>query len=701
MLFASGQLFGRNNIDSLWNVWSDTTQTDSVRLISINTIVRQNYLFALPDSAYIFAQKQFEFAESVNNKNWMAAARNIQGVAFHIQGNYHEAIIFYNKSLKIAEEIEDKKTIASSVNNIGIIYKEQQNYEKAISYFNKSFKLKKEIGDKIGVANALGNLGGVYSSTRENDKALDYYNRGLKILEQTGNDRGISGFLNNIGTIFQIRGDHAKALEYFNKSLKLREKIGDKRGQASCLKNIAELHRTLGNYNEALKFANKGLRLAKESNALAEEMENSIVLYNIYKSLGDFTKALEMHELYIFNRDSLNSDKNRQEVIRQEYKYEYEKKYLSDSLVFVKEQEINEIKIAKQQAEIKAKRNQQYGLYGGLVLLLIFATFIYNRFKVTQKQKIVIEHQKKIVDEKNEEILDSITYAKRIQNAILPTENIVKEYLKNSFILYKPKDIVAGDFYWMESLSSLEGGLKVGDNHPSNSYFDKLSTGSQGENIILFAAADCTGHGVPGAMVSVVCHNALNRSVREHGLTDPGEILNKTREIVVQEFEKSDEKVQDGMDIALCSLRFLVQSSELPESTISSKPEILNSNPETVAMLQYAGANNPLWIIRIGEIMETSANKQPIGKFDDPEPYTTHIFELKKNDSIYIFSDGYVDQFGGEYGKKYKVNAYRKLLLSIQDKSMQEQRELINKSFESWKGNLEQVDDVCIIGVRI
>jgi serine phosphatase RsbU (regulator of sigma subunit) len=232
-------------------------------------------------------------------------------------------------------------------------------------------------------------------------------------------------------------------------------------------------------------------------------------------------------------------------------------------------------------------------------------------------------------------------------------------------VLYLPKDIVAGDFYWMETTS---GELRVeGDENPPHKTHHSPH--------ILFAAADCTGHGVPGAMVSVVCNNGLNRSVREHGLTNPSEILNKTREIVITEFEKSEDEVKDGMDIALCSLE---------------------GNH-----LQYAGANNPLWIIRNEEIIEIKANKQPIGKFDNPLPYTTHDIELEKGDTIYIFSDGYVDQFGGENGKKFKAANFKKLLLSIQHEPMEKQRELIHNAFETWKGHLEQVDDVCVIGVRI
>ena len=361
-----------------------------------------------------------------------------------------------------------------------------------------------------------------------------------------------------------------------------------------------------------------------------------------------------MYELHIVTRDSLKSEENQKAVIQQEFKYKYEKE---QSLADAKHNELMHIKseqIKTQNEKIEKERAIKYSLTIGMLIVITSIFVIFKNLRKTIKQKGVIEQQKAQVElahdeleEKNQEIIDSIIYAKRIQSAILPPMKVVKEYLKESFILYKPKDVVAGDFYWME----------------------------QKNGKVLFAAADCTGHGVPGAMVSVVCNNGLNRSVREHGLTIPGEILDKTREIVVQEFKKSEEDVKDGMDIALCSIEGM--------------------------KLQYAGAYNPLWIIRNGEIIETKANKQPIGQFDHPEPYTTHSFNLEKGDAIYIFSDGYVDQFGGEKEKKFKAKAFKKLLLSLQDKSMEEQKIVIDETFETWKGNLEQIDDVCVIGVRI
>lgn len=291
------------------------------------------------------------------------------------------------------------------------------------------------------------------------------------------------------------------------------------------------------------------------------------------------------------------------------------------------------------------------------VFITVFVFFSVFHFKQTNhkyakklaKQSDELKTKNDALELAHEEILASIKYAKRIQSAVLPPDRLVKETLNNSFVLYLPKDIVAGDFYWLEKKD------------------DK----------ILVAAADCTGHGVPGAMVSVICNNGLNRSVREHGLTNPAKILDKTREIILQEFEKSEEEVKDGMDIALCS----IENNQL----------------------EYAGANNPLWIIRAGssEIEEIKGDKQPIGKFGSAVPFVSHSVSLNDGDTFYIFTDGYADQFGGERGKKFKAKNLKALLLSMRDKSMTEQKELIHGHFEDWKGNLEQLDDICMIGVRV
>ena len=281
----------------------------------------------------------------------------------------------------------------------------------------------------------------------------------------------------------------------------------------------------------------------------------------------------------------------------------------------------------------------------------ILETRIFNATQDLRDKNAEIERQHEALEESHREITDSIAYAKRIQHAILPPDSIVDQYLKENFILYKPKDVVAGDFYWLEHY----------------------------EEIILFAAADCTGHGVPGAMVSVVCNNALNRAVREYELTEPADILTKVREIVIEEFDQGEEDVKDGMDISLCAL-----------------------NPKTNEM-HWAGANNPLWIIRKDgtEVEEIKADKMPIGKYAKEDPFTPHKLQLNIGDSIYIFTDGYPDQFGGDNGKKFKSGNLKKLFLKIVNQPIKKQKELLNTQFESWRGEMEQIDDVCVIGVRV
>jgi len=597
-----------------------------------------------------YYHKSLKIQEEIGNKSGIALSLNNIGSIYRRQGDIAKAIEYYHKSLKIQEEIGNKKGIALSFNNIGFIYHHQEDISKALEYYHKSLKIEEEIGDKSGIALSLNNIGNIYKMQGDIAKAIEYYHKGLKIQEEIGDKIGIALILNNIGVIYSGQGGIPKALEYYHKSLKIYEEIGDKEGIANSLINIGNIELEKGS-NSGIEAAKqhllKALEIAQEIGYPSLISSASSNLSKVYEKQGKGMNALAMHQLHIQMRDSINNEATLKASIQQEAKYAYEKVQAVKDAAYEKQLAIEKEAKAKQQVITAATG-------GGLGLVAIFLLFVMNRLKVTRKQKAVIEEQKDIVEEAHQEIKDSITYAKRIQNAILPPVKLVKENLKESFILYQPKDVVAGDFYWMEQVAP---------------------AGNNNETKILFAAADCTGHGVPGAMVSVVCNNALNRSVREYGLTDPGEILNKTRAIVVAEFEKSEEEVKDGMDIALCSLE-------------GNK-------------LQYAGAHNPLWIIRNGAIIETKANKQPIGQFDNPEPYTTHRFDLEPGDAIYLFSDGYVDQFGGEKGKKLKSKAFRELLLSIQSKPMETQKTILNETFNSWKGDLEQIDDVCIIGVRI
>lgn len=608
-----------------------------------------------------YYKEGLELSESVDDKAGIANSYNNIGNVYRNQGNYAKAIEYYTQSLKLNEEIENKVGVAISMNNIGIIYEFQGNLDKAIEYYTLSLAMEEELGNKKGIAASYGNIGNIYSDKKEYDKALEYMMKSIQLKEEIGNQKGIAITLINVGNIYKSQNNFQKAIETYTQSFEINQNYGNKQGTSMCLNSIGMVYMDLKDNKKALTYCTQALEIAQEVGAALEIKNASQALWEIYKKLGNSDKALAMYELYVATKDSVLSEQNHKEVVNQTYKYAYEKQAAADS---VKAAEANKVKDAllaaekaenkQHQLEAEQQEQQKYYLFGVLALALLFGGFIYNRFRVTRAQKNIIEEQKEQVDkafdeleEKNREILDSIIYAKRIQNAVLPPTKLVKEYLHDSFVIYQPKDIVAGDFYWLEHK----------------------------DNKVLFAACDCTGHGVPGALVSVICVNGLNRSVREHGLTDPGKILDQTRELVISEFEKSEDEVKDGMDISLVSL----------EGNLA----------------KWAGANNPLWIIRAGELLEYKPDNQPIGKYAKPSPFTTHEIELKKGDTLYVFTDGYQDQFGGEKGKKLKAANFKKLLLSIQSETMDTQKQLIEDHFETWKGQFEQIDDICVIGVRV
>ncbi|CAG5082352.1 tetratricopeptide repeat protein [Parvicella tangerina] len=630
----------------------------SFALNNIGLIYKHQGDYALAIEYY---EDGLALSESVDDKKGIANSYNNIANVYRNQGNYAKAIEYYMLALTLNEEIENKTGISMCLNNIGILYEFQGEYDKAVEYYSKSLEIDKELGNKKGIAASYGNIGNIYSDEFEYAKAIEYMMKSLELKKEMGNQSGIAITLINLGNVYKGLEDYDKAIEYYTESLQINEELGNLQGKAMCLNNIGVVYVKQNLHQEALKYCSKSLDISKELGAIIEIQNASKTLWEIYKTIGEPAKALEMHELYVVSKDSVLSMQNQKEVLNQAYKYAYEKQATADSIKAAEANKVKDALLAAEQAENKQhqleaeqQELQKYYLIGFLGLALLFGGFIYNRFRVTRTQKNTIEDQKNIVDraydeleEKNKEILDSIVYAKRIQNAILPPPKLVKEYLSNSFVLYLPKDIVAGDFYWVEHRD------------------DK----------ILFAACDCTGHGVPGALVSVICVNGLNRSVREHGLTDPGKILDKTREMVIAEFEKSEDEVHDGMDVSLASLE-------------GNK-------------LEWAGANNPLWLVRNGELIVYKPDHQPIGKYTQPTPFTTHSIDLQKGDTIYVFTDGYQDQFGGDKGKKLKAANFKKLLLSIQGETMPNQKQIIEAHFNKWKGEFEQIDDVCVIGVRV
>jgi len=296
-------------------------------------------------------------------------------------------------------------------------------------------------------------------------------------------------------------------------------------------------------------------------------------------------------------------------------------------------------------------------------MLLLFGLVLMVLRSNNQKKKdnVLLQQKNDLIEAQKKDIIDIINYAKNLQQAILPPFNDIKKELGESFIYYRPKDIIAGDFYWLHK--------------PFKS--DK-------ENIVLFAVADCTGHGVPGALVSVVCSNALNGAVKEFGLTEPGAILDKAKQIVLETFSKTGQNLKDGMDISLCSIQ---------------------RDLDNQITVKWSGANNSIWICSDEEIKEIAGNKQPVGYSEHHLPFTTHTFNLIKGNSLYFSTDGYYDQFGGDKqsvgGKKFMRKRLAQLFNSIKNQSVDSQLKITEETFKNWKGSLEQIDDVCVAGIKL
>ncbi|MCO5267475.1 MAG: tetratricopeptide repeat protein [Brumimicrobium sp.] len=598
-----------------------------------------------------YYHKALQLAEEIGNKRNQAANYGNIGLIYKTQGDFSGALEYYFRALKIYEEIQDKKGQSNNLANIGSIYFRQDDYMKAKEYYLKAQKINEETGNKDNQATNLGNIGLIYHNQQDYSNALIFYMKAQNLFIELGNRRDLATNFLNIGDVYNAQNDYSKALEYYFKALYINEEIESKRSIAFSLGRIGLVYLKQHKHVEANKYLSQAIHLGEELGIINDLKDLYLNQSELYRQTNNYEEALKFYKKHITLRDSLNRAENQKASIEKEMQYEFDKKEVLQQAEQDKKDAIAS-EISKKQVF------QRNSVIVGFILMLGLAIVALRSYRnkrkdnqIISRQKEEVENQKDLVEEKNREIIDSITYARRIQSAILPPEELVRKHLPDSFILYKPKDIVAGDFYWME----------------------------QKGDILLFAAADCTGHGVPGAMVSVVCNHALNRSVREFNLTNPGEILDRTRELVIEEFEKSEEGVKDGMDISLCGIN-------------------LKTNT-----LTWSGANNPLWIVRKDspDVNELKANKQPIGKYVAPEPFDTHTIQLETGDSIYIFTDGYQDQFGGEKGKKFKAKNMRELILSLQNQPMDNQREAIDTAFEEWKQNHEQVDDVCVIGVRI
>jgi serine phosphatase RsbU (regulator of sigma subunit) len=605
------------------------------------------------NKSMLFLDSSSIIADLLKSQKLKAEALINTGSANLNFGKLDKALSSYFSAIKLFQNLNDSSSLTRCYNNIGNTFYYLGNIDEALNYYRQAEAMGKKRNDKVLLVKIYNGLGVIFTTKKNLVKAIEYFKLAEKANNEVGDKLSTAGILNNIAAIYLEQKKYSDAILFYFKYGEISREVGDKKGMANSYGSLGECYREMGDYENALNYFDKQLVLADSFNVTKQKMMAYFGISEVYQAKNDYKSAIKYYRKYVSFKDSASNQTMNLNIAKITAKLENEK---AD-----REKELKQEKAeAEHMAEIKKQKIIIWSVIIALVLSFLLIYFVFRNFSQKKKANILLSHKNKIIEEKNKDITDSITYAKRIQEAILPPEHFVNKFLPESFILYKPKDIVAGDFYWMEVFPAGED-LGVAN--------------------ILIAAADCTGHGVPGAMVSVVCSNALNRCVKEFGITDPGKILDKTRELVLDTFAKSDKDVKDGMDISLVSIH-----------------RAPNSEHTT---LKWAGANNPLWFAQDKNFIEINSNKQPIGKTDNPLPFTTHTIRLNKGDLVYLFTDGYADQFGGPNGKKFKYKQFKETLASILNLSMREQSRMLNKKFEEWRGDLEQVDDVCIIGIKI
>ncbi len=645
-LIISVSFAQKTNLDSL--VGSiDPNALDTNVILLTNKLANQYRIQGDLKEAKKLALKALDQSNQIEWEKGKATAYNSLAYICIYESDFEGSMSNALKALSIAEPLQDKENMGFSYLYIGYtnlcIGEEKEVY----SYYKKALQIRLELKNYYDIGYSYSYIGNYFTTIKNADSSIFYHKLALESRIQSKDKRSIADSYLLLGQAYYLNRNSEIALELMDKALVIYLEIDDKRRLAETYRNYADVCMSKNDWKTSEIYLKKSIKLSRETGGLENLVPAFDALALVNERQRNYPEAYDNLRTHLMYSDSINNEEVYKQATKQILKFKARKEAKIKQLEYQKEKAVQE----KNATLLIAKNKvQKYVLIGAFVLILflgLISILIARTLNLTKQQK-------KITEEQNAAISDSIDYAKRIQTAILPSIVSIKQSFHEAFVFYKPKDVVAGDFYWL----------------------DQIHDPKMEADFNLFAVADCTGHGVPGAMLSVVCHNALNRAVRELNTANTGLILDKTREIVVTEFEKSDVSVSDGMDIALCAIHD--------------------------KKLFFSGANNPVWILRNKEIIVIKGDKQPIGRFSNSKPYTTHEVELMNNDTIFVFSDGYADQFGGSKNRKFGHKNLRNLLIDLCEKSLDQQKIMLEKTLNEWiqEGNDEQIDDICIVGIR-
>jgi serine phosphatase RsbU (regulator of sigma subunit) len=590
--------------------------------------------------------QSIQIKSAINDRVGIASSYSGIGSSYYMLGDYQKAIDYYFKALKIDEEVNEKFGISKIQLNVGCVLFTQGRASEALSYMEKSLKTKLEINELEGVSYVYLNMAAVYNEKKEYPKAIECCLNAIDAAEKAQSSEALFTSYINLGGIYNAQDRPDEALACYLKAYKDSFKTNNKVNMIAVTAGIGNCYEQKKDYNSAIEYYKKAFQTSQEINYKAGIKEAYVNLSLLYEKLGNYKEALTYDKLLSAIKDTLLNEESMKQTAELNTRYETEKKE-KEILLLTKDQQLKD-------KTLKEQRLVRIGLIIGLGLFLTLSFLLFNRYRFKQKANVLLEKQKQEIHQKNIFITDSIDYAKTIQEAILPDTDKLNAFFPQHFILYKPKDIVSGDFYWI---------------------------GKKDDQLIC-AVADCTGHGVPGAFMSLLGHNILENVIQQETSIDPGSILTALNKEIVNRFSKGKEQetVKHGMDIALISMNLATQQ------------------------LQYAGARNSLYLIRNKVLTEMKADKRSTGivaKDHIEVSYTNNTYDLQKGDLIYLFSDGFPDQKGGPEKKKFYYQPFKDLLLSISGFSVEEQKQRLNVAITNWIGTDEQIDDILIMGIHI
>jgi len=625
------------------------------------------YSYSIGDfkTAEQYYQSALKFAMQSKNIRLIGDVYLTGGSINGSEGNYKKAITCFLKAEKYYQQGKYLPGVSSVYNNLGVINYNQQEYSQALSYYKKALEIKKKKNEPEDLAAAYQNISGVYYDINKLDSALYYIALGLEINRKSKDDIGAAMACSGKAMILRKLNRFDESLKSEEECRELALKTGDKWTLANSYHGSALIYQNKKNYNKAINNFLESIKLNKEIGAKKELSEGYEAIAQTYKQMNNYKLAFDYFYKFAVLKDSVIGENVRKSLKDVEAKYASEKKEkeiallnkakTQDSLKIV----LKDMEGKEKDLQIEKRRGQVKYLFVIAILLAGFGIWIFYALRNKQKANIIIQQQKKdveqqkhLVDEKQKEIIDSINYAKRIQNSLLAPLNYINENIPENFVLFKPKDIVSGDFYWTTS-----------------------AIGPQSDKLFFLAVCDSTGHGVPGAFMSLLNIGFLSEAINEKNILEPNKIFDYVRSRLIESISAEGQK--DGFDGILICMN--IQTKQIT----------------------YAAANNAPLLVSKNIIKRLPCDKMPVGKGEKETGFSLYSADCEPDDSLYLFTDGYPDQFGGPKGKKFKYKQLEELIFMNSNNSMEEQKQKLHESFEAWRGKLEQVDDVCVIGLQL